>query len=128
MSKVELSRGCQDSLEGECTRACELKYSARRTDSFAEGEREYTRSGYQYWKGRENMSLRCVTRRRLPACARACAHHRRPLPPPQELSFQGTYRVGVKVNSQVLIANAWHHRSDALSSIAALVGPPPAPP
>lgn len=40
----------------------------------------------------------------------------------QELAYQATYRVGVKINSQVLIANAWHHRSDALSSVAALVG------
>jgi len=40
----------------------------------------------------------------------------------KELAYQATYRVGVKINSQVLIANAWHHRSDALSSVAALVG------
>ena len=29
---------------------------------------------------------------------------------------------GKRMNSQVLLANAWHHRSDALSSVAALTG------
>lgn len=33
-----------------------------------------------------------------------------------------TYLSGKKWNSQVVIANAWHHRSDAFSSIATLVG------
>jgi len=36
--------------------------------------------------------------------------------------FQYTARVGKKINSSVLIANAWHHRSDALSSIGTLLG------
>jgi cation diffusion facilitator family transporter len=36
--------------------------------------------------------------------------------------FQYTARVGKKINSSVLIANAWHHRSDALSSIGTLFG------
>ncbi|MBP5247716.1 MAG: cation transporter [Fibrobacter sp.] len=36
--------------------------------------------------------------------------------------FQYTVRVGKKINSPVLIANAWHHRSDALSSIGTLIG------
>lgn len=35
--------------------------------------------------------------------------------------FQWTNYVGKKQKSQVLIANAWHHRADALSSIVALV-------
>jgi len=39
---------------------------------------------------------------------------------------EGLYRYtvisGKSLNSQVLIANAWHHRSDALSSIAVLIG------
>jgi len=39
---------------------------------------------------------------------------------------EGLYRytvgVGRRVNSQAVIANAWHHRSDALSSVATLVG------
>ncbi|MDH5710400.1 MAG: cation diffusion facilitator family transporter [Gammaproteobacteria bacterium] len=33
-----------------------------------------------------------------------------------------THRVGVRINSKMLIANAWHHRSDAVSSIVVLVG------
>lgn len=33
-----------------------------------------------------------------------------------------TYIAGKRINSQAVIANAWHHRSDALSSIATLVG------
>ena len=40
----------------------------------------------------------------------------------KELAFRMTIRVGTRLKSQVLIANAWHHRSDALSSIAALAG------
>lgn len=39
---------------------------------------------------------------------------------------EGAYRYtlfhGKKINSSVLIANAWHHRTDAFSSIATLVG------
>ncbi|MBT3820118.1 MAG: cation transporter, partial [Nitrospinaceae bacterium] len=33
-----------------------------------------------------------------------------------------TLRVGRRTSNQALIANAWHHRSDAISSIATLVG------
>jgi len=33
-----------------------------------------------------------------------------------------TRKVAVKTNSSALYANAWHHRSDALSSIAVLIG------
>ncbi|MCR5708924.1 MAG: cation diffusion facilitator family transporter [Bacteroidales bacterium] len=40
----------------------------------------------------------------------------------KELTFQYTFRKGRKLNSPVVQANAWHHRSDALSSIGALVG------
>lgn len=40
----------------------------------------------------------------------------------KELLYQYTKRVGVKLNSQPVIANAWHHRSDAFSSIGTLVG------
>lgn len=39
----------------------------------------------------------------------------------KELLYQWTVRVGVQVNSTAVIANAWHHRSDALSSIPALI-------
>lgn len=40
----------------------------------------------------------------------------------KELLFQYKYRVGKKYRSAALISDAWHHRSDSLSSIAALVG------
>ena len=40
----------------------------------------------------------------------------------KEVLFRLTASIGQKINSPVLIANAWHHRSDALSSIVALVG------
>ena len=40
----------------------------------------------------------------------------------KELTFQYTVRRGRKLHSSVVEANAWHHRSDALSSIGALVG------
>lgn len=38
--------------------------------------------------------------------------------------FLYRYQVGVgkKINSSAIIANAWHHRSDALSSVATLIG------
>jgi cation diffusion facilitator family transporter len=40
----------------------------------------------------------------------------------KEALFQFTYRVGKREKSPAVIANAWHHRSDALSSAGALVG------
>lgn len=40
----------------------------------------------------------------------------------KEAVFRYTLARGRKINSPVLIANAWHHRSDAFSSIATLVG------
>lgn len=36
--------------------------------------------------------------------------------------YHFTHRVGLRINSKMLIANAWHHRSDAISSIVVLVG------
>lgn len=36
--------------------------------------------------------------------------------------FRYTIKKGRKIDSPILIANAWHHRSDAFSSIATLVG------
>lgn len=33
-----------------------------------------------------------------------------------------TFIVGKRINSQAVIANAWHHRSDAFSSVATLIG------
>ena len=40
----------------------------------------------------------------------------------KEILFQYTSRKGKKLQSQAVIANAWHHRSDALSSIGAAIG------
>lgn len=40
----------------------------------------------------------------------------------KEVMFQYKYRLGRKLGSQALIANAWEHRSDVYSSIAAFVG------
>lgn len=40
----------------------------------------------------------------------------------KEIMFWFTYIYAKKFNSQLLLANAWHHRSDSLSSIAALLG------
>ena len=40
----------------------------------------------------------------------------------KEILYQVTVKVGKEVNSPVVVANAWHHRSDALSSIGALLG------
>ncbi len=39
----------------------------------------------------------------------------------KELLYQMTVRAGRRENSQALLANAWHHRSDALSSIPVAV-------
>lgn len=40
----------------------------------------------------------------------------------KEILYQYTVRTGRKVQSQAVIANAWHHRSDALSSIGTAIG------
>lgn len=40
----------------------------------------------------------------------------------KEWLYHATARVGKKTGSTVVIANAWHHRSDALSSIGSLIG------
>ncbi|MFV9510928.1 cation diffusion facilitator family transporter [Tepidibacillus sp. LV47] len=40
----------------------------------------------------------------------------------KEAMFQYKYRVGKKINSPAVIANAWEHRSDVYSSIGALIG------
>lgn len=40
----------------------------------------------------------------------------------KEILYHVTARVGKKINSPVVMANAWHHRSDAFSSIGALAG------
>lgn len=40
----------------------------------------------------------------------------------KEIVFRISYKVGKEVDSSAVIANAWHHRSDALSSIATAIG------
>ena len=40
----------------------------------------------------------------------------------KEILFRYTLRAGKKHNSPAVVANAWHHRSDALSSIGAAIG------
>lgn len=40
----------------------------------------------------------------------------------KEALYQWTARVGKKTNSPAVTTNAWHHRTDALSSIAAAIG------
>lgn len=40
----------------------------------------------------------------------------------KEWTYRFTIRTGQKVNSQAVIANAWHHRSDAFSSIGTSLG------
>ena len=40
----------------------------------------------------------------------------------KEILYRYTIRVGKSLNSQAVVANAWHHRSDAFSSIGVLVG------
>ena len=40
----------------------------------------------------------------------------------KEAIYRATLRVADRVDRQALVANAWHHRSDALSSIGSLLG------
>ena len=40
----------------------------------------------------------------------------------KEILYRYTVRVGRDLNSQAVIANAWHHRSDAFSSVGTLLG------
>lgn len=40
----------------------------------------------------------------------------------KEWAYQFTVRVGRKYHSEAVIANAWHHRSDAMSSIGTMLG------
>jgi cation diffusion facilitator family transporter len=40
----------------------------------------------------------------------------------KEALYRYTVRVGRRIKSPVIMANAWHHRSDALSSVAVLLG------
>ena len=40
----------------------------------------------------------------------------------KEALYHYTVRVGRRIRSPAVVANAWHHRSDALSSVAVLIG------
>lgn len=40
----------------------------------------------------------------------------------KEIVYQYTVRKGRKLNSQAVVANAWHHRSDVLSSVGTALG------
>lgn len=40
----------------------------------------------------------------------------------KEALYHYTVRIGRRIKSQLIIANAWHHRSDSLSSIAVFMG------
>lgn len=40
----------------------------------------------------------------------------------KEFLFQWTARVGKRVNSPAMVTNAWHHRTDALSSVGSAMG------
>ncbi len=40
----------------------------------------------------------------------------------KEIIYRYTIFIGKKTKSEILIANAWHHRSDALSSLVVLIG------
>lgn len=40
----------------------------------------------------------------------------------KELLYRYTVRAAENLNSQTVVANAWHHRSDALSSVGVLIG------
>lgn len=40
----------------------------------------------------------------------------------KEILYRYTKKVGVSIKSMALMANAWHHRSDAFSSVATLIG------
>jgi len=40
----------------------------------------------------------------------------------KEWIYRHTIRIGKRIDSQVVIANAWHHRTDALSSVGVMLG------
>ena len=40
----------------------------------------------------------------------------------KEALYRYTVTIGRRIKSQLIVANAWHHRSDALSSVAVLLG------
>ncbi len=73
------------------------------------------------WSGGE--AIRDFTRGILPAQPGAVALWAAALSiVVKELLYRYTARVGRTVNSSSVVANAWHHRSDALSSVGTLLG------
>ncbi len=40
----------------------------------------------------------------------------------KEFLYRYTIKVGKDIRSQLIVANAWHHRSDSLSSVATMIG------
>lgn len=40
----------------------------------------------------------------------------------KETLYRYTLRAGRRINSRLIVANAWHHRTDALSSVAVFIG------
>ncbi len=40
----------------------------------------------------------------------------------KEILYHYTIRAGRRIKSQLIVANAWHHRSDSLSSVAVFIG------
>ncbi len=40
----------------------------------------------------------------------------------KEVLFRHTINVGNRINSKVIVANAWHHRSDSFSSLGTIIG------
>ena len=40
----------------------------------------------------------------------------------KEFTFQITIRVGKRIRSEMVVANAWHHRTDSISSIGTAIG------
>ena len=39
----------------------------------------------------------------------------------KEFLYHYTIRVGRRIGSKIMVSNAWHHRSDAIASLAALI-------
>jgi cation diffusion facilitator family transporter len=40
----------------------------------------------------------------------------------KEILYQATVRIGRRLGSEAMVANAWHHRSDAWSSVVTMIG------
>lgn len=73
--------------------------------------------GYIFWMGARGLYLNIETTPGWLALAAAGVSIVL-----KEALYQVTMRVGRKAKKPLIMANAWHHRSDALSSIAAFLG------